>query len=61
MPLFYLTWSVFRGAKAPPNPWDATGLEWQTQSPPRTENFASTPVITYPPYHYPRPEERQHV
>ena len=61
MPLVYLTWSVFRGAAAPPNPWDATGLEWQTQSPPRTENFSSTPVITYPPYYYPKPEERQHV
>ena len=61
MPLIYLTWSLFRGAKAPPNPWDATGLEWQTQSPPRTENFSSTPVVTYPPYYYPKPEQRQHV
>jgi cytochrome c oxidase subunit 1 len=61
MPLFYLGWSLLRGAKAPPNPWDATGLEWQMPSPPRTENFASTPVVTEPPYHYPKPEERQHV
>ncbi len=61
MPLAYLTWSLFRGKPAPPNPWDATGLEWQTQSPPRTENFAVTPIITHPPYFYPRPEERQHV
>ncbi len=61
MPLIYLTWSLFWGDKASPNPWDATGLEWQTQSPPRTENFSSTPVVTYPPYYYPRPEQRQHV
>jgi cytochrome c oxidase subunit 1 len=61
LPLTYLTWSLFRGVRAPANPWAATGLEWQTQSPPRTENFSSTPVVTDPPYYYPRPEERQHV
>ena len=61
MPMVYLTWSLFYGDRAPANPWDATGLEWQTPSPPRTENFASTPVVTEPPYHYPLPEERQHV
>ncbi len=61
MPLVYLTWSLVYGARAPANPWGATGLEWQTPSPPRTQNFSTTPVITYPPYDYPRPEERQHV
>jgi cytochrome c oxidase subunit I len=61
MPLLYFAWSIFRGAKAPSNPWGATGLEWQTPSPPRTENFSSTPVVTSPPYYYPKPEERQHV
>ena len=61
LPLGHLTWSLFRGAPAPSNPWDATGLEWQTQSPPRTENFSVTPVITFPPYDYPKPEQRQHV
>jgi cytochrome c oxidase subunit 1 len=61
LPLTYLTWSLFRGVRAPANPWAATGLEWQTQSPPRTENFSSTPVVTNPPYYYPRPEQRQHV
>ncbi len=34
------------------NPWHATGLEWQTQSPPTTFNFETTPVVTEPPYHY---------
>ena len=61
MPLVYLTWSLLRGEKASANPWDATGLEWQTPSPPRTQNFTSTPVVTSPPYYYPRPEDRQHV
>jgi cytochrome c oxidase subunit 1 len=61
MPLFYLAWSLVWGARAPSNPWRASGLEWQTPSPPRTQNFSATPVVTFPPYHYPRPEQRQHV
>ena len=56
MPLVYLTWSLFAGRRAPPNPWGATGLEWQTPSPPRTQNFLVTPVITSEPYAYPKPE-----
>ena len=58
MPLVYLTYSLLRGERAPANPWNSTGLEWQTQSPPRTENFTVVPVITEPPYNYPRPEDR---
>ena len=46
LPLVYLTWSLFCGERAPANPWDATGLEWQTPSPPLTENFVVTPVVT---------------
>ena len=53
LPLFYLTWSLFRGARAPDNPWGATGLEWKTSSPPPTENFFRTPVVTEGPYDYP--------
>jgi cytochrome c oxidase subunit 1 len=52
MPLFYLTWSLLRGPRALPNPWPATGLEWQTSSPPPTHNFARTPIVTTGPYHY---------
>ena len=43
LPLAYLTWSLFRGERAPANPWGATGLEWQTPSPPPTENFDRDP------------------
>jgi len=57
LPLFYLTWSFFRGPMAGPNPWNATGLEWRTSSPPPTENFAATPVVTTGPYAY-EPEEK---
>jgi cytochrome c oxidase subunit 1 len=52
LPLVYLTWSFFRGPPAGPNPWQATGLEWQTPSPPPTENFENTPVVTEGPYAY---------
>jgi cytochrome c oxidase subunit I len=56
LPLLYLTWSLRYGKLAGANPWRATGLEWQTASPPPTENFAVTPTVTKPPYSYPSPE-----
>ncbi len=52
LPLVYLTWSIRHGAAAPANPWNAKGLEWQTTSPPPTENFDRTPVVTEEPYAY---------
>ena len=52
LPLIYLGWSIRYGKPAGANPWGATGLEWQTPSPPPTENFETTPVVTEPPYHY---------
>ncbi|CAO3359015.1 cytochrome c oxidase subunit I [Azospirillum palustre] len=55
LPFFYLGWSLFRGKRAGANPWAATGLEWQTPSPPPTHNFDRTPTVTRPPYQY-RPE-----
>src|SRR3954453_13300176 len=39
LPLTYLIWSLRYGPIAGPNPWEATGLEWQTPSPPPTHNF----------------------
>jgi cytochrome c oxidase subunit 1 len=61
MPLFYLGWSLFRGARAPANPWGATGLEWTTPSPPPKENFPETPIVTWEPYDYPPPHKQQRV
>jgi len=52
LPMIYLTWAAFYGKVAGPNPWPATGLEWQTPSPPPTENFEVTPVVTWEPYDF---------
>jgi cytochrome c oxidase subunit 1 len=52
IPAVYFTWSLRYGAVAGMNPWGAKGLEWTIPSPPPTENFEETPVITEPPYNY---------
>ena len=52
MPLFYFFWSWRYGPAAPPNPWRATGLEWQTPSPPPKHNFKQTPIVTHKAYDY---------
>ena len=56
LPMMYFTYSLFKGAKAGPNPWRATGLEWQTQSPPLPHNFAVQPVVTEGAYEYSKRE-----
>src|SRR5262245_14750423 len=61
IPLIYFLWSLGYAKKAGPNPWGATGLEWQTPSPPPTDNFAVTPVVTREPYMYRSPEEKETV
>jgi cytochrome c oxidase subunit 1 len=58
IPLIYLTWSMRYGPVAGPNPWRAKGLEWQTPSPPPTENFEGTPIVTEEAYHYSTVETR---
>lgn len=52
IPLVYLLFSLFSGPRAGPNPWGATGLEWRTPSPPQSENFAQTPIVTEEAYNY---------
>jgi cytochrome c oxidase subunit 1 len=52
LPLCYLTFSLFFPKDAPANPWRATGLEWETPSPPPTHNFDRTPIVTAEPYEY---------
>ncbi|NML17904.1 cytochrome c oxidase subunit I [Azohydromonas caseinilytica] len=43
LPLVYLAWSLAYGRRAGANPFGATGLEWQTPSPPPTHNFDEPP------------------
>jgi cytochrome c oxidase subunit 1 len=52
IPFIYLMWSLKYGKAAGPNPWGATGLEWQIPSPPPTANFEVTPVVTVEAYEY---------
>jgi cytochrome c oxidase subunit 1 len=56
MPLAYLLLSLKFGKVAGPNPFGATGLEWQTPSPPPTFNFDRTPIVTGPAYDYEKQE-----
>ena len=60
MPFFYLIWSLKKGARAEENPGQATGLEWQTASPPPKHNFEETPVVTEEPYAYPLAATEEH-
>jgi cytochrome c oxidase subunit I len=60
LPMVYFLWSLRYGKIAGDNPWQATGLEWRTPSPPSTFNFDETPVVTWEAYEYdkmPLPEE----
>ncbi|MCS6926319.1 MAG: cytochrome c oxidase subunit I [Candidatus Binatia bacterium] len=52
IPMVYLVWSLRYGAIASANPWRATGLEWDTPSPPPTDNFSTTPIVTREAYAY---------
>src|SRR5580765_5500822 len=46
IPMIYFTWSIKHARLAGANPWGARGLEWEIPSPPPTENFAVTPIVT---------------
>ena len=51
--LVYWIHSLWRGKKAPPNPWGAMTLEWtHTAALPDLHNFARTPLVTRGPYDF---------
>jgi cytochrome c oxidase subunit 1 len=52
LPAIYLTYSIFFGKDASANPWMLPGLEWRTSSPPPTENFEKTPIVTWEAYEF---------
>jgi len=60
IPLVYFIWSMRYGPIAPANPWKAKGLEWTVPSPPPTENFEETPIVTEEAYNYAPIPEGQH-
>ena len=43
--LGYLVHSMFKGRKAPDNPWGGGSLEWQCSSPPPHDNFSEPPTV----------------
>lgn len=58
LPLLYFLWAMKYGRIAGPNPWRATGLEWETASPPPEHNFRQVPRVTTPPYQYDAAEDQ---
>src|SRR6266702_4015779 len=52
IPMMYFIWSLRYGKVVGPNPWGASGLEWQTPSPPPVHNFEETPIVTHDAYDY---------
>jgi cytochrome c oxidase subunit I len=52
LPLIYMIWSIKKGRPAGDNPWNATGLEWKSSSPPPVHNFDQPVVVTEGPYNY---------
>ncbi len=61
IPAVYFVWSMRYGKHAEANPWHLPGLEWRTQSPPPTENFEETPIVTWDAYEFAPPEETEVV
>ncbi|HMM48596.1 MAG TPA: cytochrome c oxidase subunit I [Miltoncostaeaceae bacterium] len=61
MVLYNLITSLWKGEKAPWNPWRSHGLEWQVSSPPPMFNFDAPPQVVGGPYQYGIPGARHAV
>ncbi len=48
-----LVYSLFKGSRAPDNPWGGATLEWQVPTPPPVLNFSRAPDLSRGPYEYP--------
>jgi cytochrome c oxidase subunit 1 len=57
IPLVYFMYSLVRGEKSVNDPWGARGLEWEIPSPPPTENFTVSPVVTEGTHQYVHPSQ----
>jgi cytochrome c oxidase subunit 1 len=55
--IFNFVWSIYIDpVKAPDNPWNSRGLEWQTATPVPWFDFERIPVVLSDPYHYGEPD-----
>jgi cytochrome c oxidase subunit 1 len=61
IPLIYFTYSLIKGEKAANDPWGARGLEWEIPSPPPTENFTVSPIVTEGTHQYMHPSQEVDV
>lgn len=50
--IYNLVISIKKGEDAPANPWNASTLEWQIDSPPPLENFKNIPYVDFEPYEF---------
>jgi cytochrome c oxidase subunit 1 len=58
--IFNFFWSLKFGAKAEKNPWNATTLEWDTDSPPPHDNFhGQFPSVYRGPYEFGVPDAKE--
>ena len=48
--------SVFKGEKAPQNPWEVGTLEWTIPSPPPHHNYDTIPVVFHGPHEFSHPK-----
>ncbi len=57
IPFIYLLWSDPLWTRGRTEPGGARkGLEWETPSPPPTDNFEEAPIVAEEPYGYAKPE-----
>jgi cytochrome c oxidase subunit 1 len=47
-----VVWALFKGKRAPANPWEAASLSWTVASPPPWDNFETLPQVFCGPHEY---------
>ncbi len=58
--IYNLVYNLYKGKKAPENPWGGVTLEWHTMTPPPVENFEKIPTVTHEPYDFSQLKEIKH-
>lgn len=59
--LYTLIQGIRKGQKASANPWNATTLEWQIDSPPPLHNFKNIPYVDFEPYEFEKGEPKYNL